>query len=171
MSGSLTVGWSGTFARGLFEGDYRNWGPGARAQLDKQLDSLLSAATACGARFGFVPHHSHLLSDVAGQMRIWHARAGQCLATVLYPSGVIAPSMVRDLDDHIHRAIEMLAPRCQLCILEDLAPAESGEPGEQALSRVPWGRGILPHDLVVALLARHLPTDVPILCMDQAIIG
>lgn len=167
----MLLRWSGTFSDGLFDGDIRNWmNPGTRA-LNEQLDEILPIACAAGSSFGFVPHHSHFLSDVTGQMRLWHARQAQGFATVLYPSGVIAASMIGDLEDHLRRAIEMVAPRCDLCILEDIAlrDSEGGQAPQPA--RMPWGKGDLPHDFIVNLLDRFLPPTVPILCMNEAVIG
>jgi len=108
-----------------------------------------------------------LLSDVAGQMRLWQNRKDQGLATVLYPSGLIAPSMVKDIEDHLTRSISNLGPRCSLCILEDLAPPVGAHEDETHFQRAPWGTGMLPHALIERLLNEHLPLSTPVIIVTD----
>ncbi len=157
----ISLCWSGTFADELFAGDVRNWTRTGHAALGSWLDRTLPGFSAKGP-LGIVPHHTHLLSDVAGQMRLWSARSEQGLATVLYPSGLIAPSMVGDIEDHLVRSISMLGPRCSLCILEDIAPIAGEIDSPTHFNRVPWGTGIIPRELVDQLLLEHLPSTTPL---------
>lgn len=166
---SIHLCWSGTLADELFAGDIRNWTkPGAlalEAWLDQTLPSLYDHGDhASGKKLALIPHHTHLLNDVAGQMRLWHSRSDQGLATVLYPSGLIAPSMLNDIDDHLTRSITNLAPRCCLCILEDLAPPV-GTQDNGHFQRAPWGTGMLPHALIERLLNEHLPATTPLMIL------
>ncbi len=158
----VSLCWSGTLADEFFAGDVRNWTKPGRELLQSWLDRTLAQLTP-GRQLAIVPHHAHLLSDVAGQMRLWHDRSGTGLATVLYPSGLIAPTMLADVHDHLTRSITNLAPRCALCILEDIAPDSSNTEGSPQFQRVPWGSGILPHRHMERLLAEHLPSTTPIL--------
>ena len=166
---SIALCWSGTFAATLFDGDIRNWTKSGHTALERWLDETLpklcdvQPKPGTGIRrLGLVPHHTHLLSDVAGQMRLWHNRKDQGLATILYPSGLIAPSMMKDIDDHLIRSISNLGPRCSLCILEDLA-APVGSQDEIHFQRAPWGTGMLPHALIERLLGEHLPASTPVI--------
>jgi len=163
---SIAVCWSGTLANELFAGDIRNWTKTGTLALDAWLDQTLPSLcdSARGKTLAVVPHHTHLLSDVAGQMRLWHGRSDQGLATVLYPSGLIAPSMVNDIEDHLTRSITNLAPRCCLCILEDLAPPV-GAQDDGHFQRAPWGTGMLPHGLIERLLNEHLPATTPLMIL------
>ncbi len=163
---SIAVCWSGTLANELFAGDIRNWTKTGTLALDAWLDQTLPSLcdSARGKTLAVVPHHTHLLSDVAGQMRLWHDRSDQGLATVLYPSGLIAPSMLNDIDDHLTRSITNLAPRCCLCILEDLAPPV-GAQDDGHFQRAPWGTGMLPHALIERLLNEHLPATTPLMIL------
>ncbi|MSQ89894.1 MAG: hypothetical protein EXS01_00660 [Phycisphaerales bacterium] len=160
--------WSGTFGAQLFGGDIRNWTKAGAVALTEWLDESLPrlAAPATKRLLGIIPNHTHLLSDVAGQMRLWQDRSSQGLATVLYPSGLIAPSMLKDIDDHLIRSISHLAPRCALCILEDIAPCSEGS-ARADFHRVAWGRGILPHARIESLLRQHLPVTTPIIVMTK----
>lgn len=164
--GSINLCWSGTLADELFAGDIRNWTkPGAlalEAWLDQTLPQLCNQPY--GRKLALIPHHTHLLSDVAGQMRLWHGRGDQGLATVLYPSGLIAPSMINDIEDHLTRSITNLAPRCCLCILEDLAPPV-GAQDDGHFQRAPWGTGMLPHALIERLLNEYLPATTPLMIL------
>lgn len=170
---SIALCWSGTFAEDLFAGDMRNWTKSGHAAFEGWLDETLpqlcdvQPKSGHGIRLlGVVPHHTHLLSDVAGQMRLWQSRKDQGLATVLYPSGLIAPSMAKDIDDHLLRSIANLGPRCSLCILEDLA-SPVGSQDEQHFQRVPWGTGMLPHALIERLLSEHLPATTPVIIVTD----
>ncbi len=168
-AGCTLLCWSGTFADDLFAGDIRNWTRPGKPALEAWLDTTLAriAAHGSGHKLGVVAHHTHLLSDVSAQMRLWHARTAQGVATVLHPSALIAPSMMRDLHDHLTRAISMVAPRCDLCILEDIAPAPSAPIDEPAFDRVAWRNGILAHDFVHGLLGQYLPPTTPIVLSSQ----
>lgn len=161
---STLLCWSGTFADELFAGDMRNWTRLGKPTLEVWLESTLAriAAHGSGHTLGLVPHHTHLLSDVSGQMRLFHARGERRFTTILYPSALLAPSMMRDAHDHLTRAISMVAPRCDLCILEDLAPSTTAASDEGAFDRVAWQSGILSHEFVHGLLAEHLPPTTPI---------
>lgn len=166
---SIALCWSGTFAEDLFAGDMRNWTKSGHTALEGWLDQTLPQLcdTKSGRRLGVVPHHTHLLSDVAGQMRLWQNRKDQGLATVLYPSGLIAPSMAKDIDDHLARSISNLGPRCSLCILEDLALPVGSQEDDAHFQRAPWGTGMLPHALIERLLTEHLPATTPVIIITD----
>ncbi len=154
-AGSTLLCWSGTLADGLFDGDFRNWTRPGKAAFDRWLDATRTrlGSHVGGHRLGIVAHHTHILSDVSSQMRLWHELHEHEIATVLHPAALIAPSMVRDLNDHLTRAISMVGPRCTLCILEDITAAGD---------RIPWGTGALPHQQVHALLREFLPPSTPL---------
>ncbi|MSR45123.1 MAG: hypothetical protein EXS15_07205 [Phycisphaerales bacterium] len=160
--------WSGTLASELFAGDIRNWTATGNTALAAWLDELLPPSAAGSSRqLGIVPHYTHLVSDVAGQMRLWNDRRSHGLASVLYPSGLIAPSMLRALDDHLVRSISNLGPRCSVCILEDIAHSSDSTDEHPCFDRVAWGEGILPHAKIEQLLREHLPTATPIILASQ----
>ncbi len=153
------LAWSGTLGPTLFEGEPRNWMRAGRDALAGLIATLLPRAHSHGVPFGFIPHHFHLLSDVAGQMRVWHEHADAGWATVLSPATLIATSMHKDLHDHLRRAVEMVAPRASLCLLEDLV---FDAHADTAPRRVEWGSGEIPHESVVEWLESALPLSTPI---------
>ncbi len=154
-AGSTLLCWSGTLADGLFDGDFRNWTRPGKTAFDRWLDATRTRLRAHvgGHRLGIVAHHTHIVSDVASQMRLWHELHEHGIATVLHPAALIAPSMHRDMLDHITRAISMVGPRCDFCMLEDIT--SEGD-------RTAWGRGALPHQQVHALLREFLPSNTPL---------
>ncbi|MSR29014.1 MAG: hypothetical protein EXS03_05490 [Phycisphaerales bacterium] len=158
--------WSGTLGLGLFDPAIGNWMRPGREALAALVIDLLGVTRAAGASIGFIPHHAHLLSDVAGQMRHWHEHSEAGLVTVLSPASLIAGSMRKDLDDHLRRAIEMCAPRCAICVLEDLR--FDGTP-PSAPVRVPWLQGEILRDSVVQMLTEHLPVHTPIAVPSTAL--
>ncbi|MSR70176.1 MAG: hypothetical protein EXS17_07515 [Phycisphaerales bacterium] len=171
-AGCTLLCWSGTFADELFAGDVRNWTRPGKPALEGWLDQTLAhlAAHGSGHKLGVIAHHTHLLSDVSAQMRLWHARRDQGIATILHPAALIAPSMLRDLNDHLTRTISMVAPRCDLCILEDIAPLPTEGDEESVLARVSWETGLMAvtaHELVHGLLRDHLPPTTPILLSEH----
>lgn len=156
---SMLIAFTGTLASGRFEPDMRNWLGAGRDALARAVERATALAEIHGVRVGIIPHFAHLLSDLPGQMRLWHEHSARGLATVLSPATLIAPSMMRDADEHFARAIEVCAARCDLCLLEDLrSPATP----DDAPTRVAWGEGELAHDRIAALLAATLPPSVPI---------
>lgn len=162
---STLLCWSGTFADEFFGGDVRNWSSPGKPALERWLDATLDqlAAHGAGHTLGIVPHHTHLLSDISGQMRLWHSRRERGLATILHPAAIIAPSMMRDVNDHLTRAISSLGERCDLCILEDIALAANPPTEDVTFDRVSWHEGMLAHDFVHRLLAQYLSPTTPIL--------
>jgi hypothetical protein len=158
--------WSGSLGAGPFEPDPRNWMRQGHEAFNAWVERLAAAfaaddSTTRRTHCAVIPHHAQLLSDLSGQMRLWHQYGGAGIGTVLHPAALIAPSMLRDLEDHVTRSISMLASRCVVCILQDIEPVQRGtEVAEVRL--VPWGSGQMPHALVERLLNEHLPPHIPI---------
>ncbi|MBM4008321.1 MAG: hypothetical protein FJ285_01870 [Planctomycetes bacterium] len=160
--------WSGSLASQPFAPDPRNWMRVGQEAFQHWTERLAAECTAGseGARphapcCAVLPHHAQLLSDLSGQMRLWHQYGSAGIGSVLHPAALIAPSMLRDLEDHLLRAFTMLGSRCILCILQDIEPVQhDGEIAEIRL--VPWGSGQMPHALVERLLNEHVPAHIPL---------
>ncbi len=151
--------YSGTLGASAFEPDIRNWMAPGRTALGSLVERLLDAARPCGVRIGFIPHFAHLLSDLPGQMRLWHEYSERGLATILSPASLITATMARDAQEHYARAFEVCAPRCDLCILEDLRLPKTPHAIPE---RVPWGEGDLPHARLIERLAIVLAPSTPV---------
>ena len=153
--------WSGTLATGLFDDDPRNWMRAGRDALTQLINSLLPIARESGAQIGLVPHHRHILSDFLGQLRISREHEGSSLITILSPATLIAPSMGKDLTDHVTRSIAVIAPSAATVILEDIQL----DPNDPMISpaRCRWGTGSLPHEILLQALGATLTANIPIL--------
>lgn len=181
------VAWSGTFADTLFAGDMRNWMRPGWDALQRRLDGWRGPLEAAGLRLALHPHATHLLSDVAGAMRLMVDRAGQPFDVICAPASLLTPEMLgdgaregargriaeaRDVREHLLRALSVIGPRSPLCILADVriagsAARQSGGPrtddGEVRLESCQAGTGALPWDALIAIAAEHVPAHVPIL--------
>ena len=183
------ITWSGTFADSLFAADMRNWMRPGWIALQQRLDSWRGMLESAGVRLALHPHARHLLSDVAGAMRLLVDRAGQPFDVICAPAAVLTVDMLgdgaregtrgriaeaRDVREHLLRALSVLGPRTPLCILQD-ARVATGTPRAAlddlddmddegpALETCAPGTGALPWDALVTLTAEHLPSHVPIL--------
>ena len=180
------IAWSGTFADSLFAGDMRNWMRPGWDALQQRLDSWRSTLEGAGVRLALHPHATHLLSDVAGAMRMLVDRTGQPFDVICAPAALLTADMLgdgaregtrgriaeaRDVREHLLRALSVLGPRTPLCILQDVRVAagaprpaldDSDEEGLVLEACAP-GTGALPWDALIALTAEHLPAHVPIL--------
>jgi len=160
--------WSGSLAPQLFEPDPRNWMRAGQEAFNHWIERLAvecaagsTGASANTVRCAVLPHHTQLLSDLSGQMRLWHQYGSVGIGSVLHPTALIAPSMLRDLEEHLLRAFTMLGPRCMLCILQDIEVVRHGSEIAE-LRPVPWGSGQMPHSLVEGLLNEHVPPHIPL---------
>jgi len=160
--------WSGSLATQPFAPDPRNWMRAGQEAFQRWTEQLAAecAASSTHAKSNapccaLLPHHTQLLSDLSGQMRLWHQYGSVGIGSVLHPAALIAPSMLRDLEDHLRRAFTMLGPRCVLCIVQDIEVVRhDGETTE--VRSVPWGSGQMPHALVEHLLNEHVPPHIPV---------
>ena len=181
------IAWSGTFADTLFAGDMRNWMRPGWDALQRRLDGWRGPLEVAGLRLALHPHATHLLSDVAGAMRLLVDRAGQPFDVICAPAALLTPEMLgdgaregtrgriaaaRDVREHLVRALSVLGPRSPLCILADVRIARGAatpprdvrmDEEEASLEACAAGTGALPWDAVIALAAEHVPAHVPIL--------
>jgi sugar phosphate isomerase/epimerase len=180
------IAWSGTFADSLFGGDMRNWMRPGWDALQQRLDIWCGTLEGAGVRLALHPHSTHLLSDVAGAMRLLVDRAGQPFDVICAPAALLTPDMLgdgaregtrgriaeaRDVREHLLRALSVLGPRTPLLALADvrLADAPAGVPDRESdaddrvLEPCAPGTGMLPWDALIALVAEHVPPHVPTL--------
>ncbi len=180
------IAWSGTFADSLFAADMRNWMRPGWDALQQRLDSWRVTLEAAGLRLALHPHARHLLSDVAGSMRLLVDRAGHPFDVICAPASVLTADMLgdgaregtrgrvaesRDVREHLLRALSVIGPRTPLCILQDVrAAADAARPARDdaddngpELEPCAPGTGALPWESLVAMAAEHVPTHVPIL--------
>lgn len=141
--GSLRlIAWSGTFADEPFAGDMRNWMRTGWDALQARLDAWRAPLADAGVRLALHPHATHLLSDVAGAMRVLVQRAQEPLDVVLAPADLLTAAMLgdgtreagrarlpesQDVREHLTRAFATLGPRTPLCILGDVRPCHVSE--------------------------------------------
>ncbi len=164
--------WSGSLAPHPFTPDPRNWMRAGQEAFHRWADARAAEHAARNAgndpsavRCAVLPHHTQLLSDLSGQMRLWHQYGANGIGSVLHPAALIAPSMLRDLEDHLLRAFTMLGPRCILCILQDIDLLQHDDGGTE-VRLLPWGSGRMPHAQVERLLNEHVPPHIPV-CIPE----
>jgi hypothetical protein len=179
------IAWSGTLADSLFAADMRNWMRPGWDALQQRLDRWRGMLEPTGVRLALHPHARHLLSDVAGSMRILVDRAGQPFDVICAPAALLTAEMLgdgaregtrgriaeaRDVREHLLRALSVLGPRTPLCILQDARVAADAarsvrdvDDETPALETCAPGTGALPWDALRTMTAEHLPAHVPIL--------
>jgi len=157
--GDVIVSWSGTLAGGLFESHPMTWlrpGREAFAEFCRRIGPQLERH---GKSMCFHPHSRHVLSDAAScvQFAREQPERGGPFSCALAPADLFEPGMLADMDNHLTRMFEMLGGLVTMVILRDVAIA----PGERCEAR-PLGRGVLPRELVRALLRDHVPEQAPV---------
>lgn len=158
-TGVRLVSWSGSLSPDLAVAEPRNWLAPGRAALDAACDRLRPALERHDATVCFVPHCRHVLSDVKSAIHFRAARIDQPFDIALDPAALLEHSMLDHMGDHLERMFASLGPIAAAVILADVRRADD----EESLPRrVPLGDGVLSRDVVLRLLAEHVPSTTPI---------
>lgn len=183
-AGLRLVAWSGTFASEPFAGDMRNWMRPGWDALQARLDAWRAPLADAGVRLALHPHATHLLSDVAGAMRLLVQRPQEPFDVLLAPADLLTATMLgdgareagrarlpesQDVREHLARAFSALGPRTPLCVIGDVRThGASGESDGCGLEACPLGKGLLPIGVLRDLLVAHVPAEVPVLTHGDA---
>ncbi|MFM7260146.1 MAG: hypothetical protein ACKO3W_06030 [bacterium] len=168
--GTRLVSWSGTLADEPFADDPRTWMRAGQERFAGFLDEVAPALLHHRRTLCFRPHHRHVLSDVHSSVKMLRDRAGGPFEVLLSPADMLAPSMLRDAEDHLARMFAHLGPVAAGVLLADVA--ESPETAENGLfSAVPFGQGRLPAPLVARLLADCVPPETPVILLPGDLDG
>lgn len=166
VPGDRIVLWSGTLSDELFGDEPRTWMRPGQEAFRSFCDAAAPTLVARGRRIAFRPHARHVLSDVQGCLNFVMARDGQPFDLALGPSDLLTPDMFRHASEHLERAFEALGARAAMILLHDVTLPDRAEGG---LSPVPLGRGSLPRQDVVRLLAAHVPPRTPVVLLPSAL--
>lgn len=158
LPGEKFITWSGTLADELFEPHPLTWGKPGHEALAVFCDEIKPQLTKHGKTLCFHPHARHVLSDPQSCARFLRERSDGPFAVALAPAAMLEVSMLEQVEDHLLRAFEMLGSICSMVMLSDAAVDEAGD----AVQLVPLGDGVLPREVMVDLIHRHVPEDVPI---------
>jgi hypothetical protein len=173
LPGTWVMAWSGTLGASPFEGTPANWMSGPAA-LDELCDALAPQLARHGKRLVLVPHARHVLSDARSALTWWCERVipgedpnlvrrspagARPFGLALDPAAMLEPSMVADVEDHMHSLLASFGPRIDVLLLRD---ARIGPEDPESLVPCALGEGVLPRDRVRALVAEHVPEDTPI---------
>lgn len=163
--GSRIVSWSGTLAEdSLFGDEPRTWMRAGQERFAAFLDEIAPALHHHRRTLCFRPHHRHVLSDVHSSVKLLRDRAGGPFEMLLSPADILAPGMLRDVEDHLTRMFAHVGPVAAGVLLADVREghntAESG-----LFDVVPFGQGLLPSALVARLLAEFVPETTPIVLL------
>lgn len=166
MSGGADrlLAWSGTLADQLFAADPRTWMAGGWRAFEALCDHLRPTLESLGWTLCLQPHARHVLSDAKGCREFLARRPGQPFAIALSPATMLERSMLPMMEDHLVRMFESLGPVAKVVVLEDIKPEADGD---QLPQRTSLGAGCLPHDLVLGLLRRHVPSTTPVVLRPE----
>lgn len=163
LPGEHIVCWSGTLSNDLFGDEPRTWMREGHVAFRSFCDSAAPTLLAQRRTLAFRPHVRHVLSDVQGCVHFLREREGQPFEIAVAPVDLLTPAMLPDIEDHLRRILPTLSQRAAMLLLHD-AVVEG-----ELLRPVPLGQGILPRDLVRALLRDAAPLDLPVVLVPTAI--
>jgi hypothetical protein len=154
---------------GFFQPDHRTWGGPGQAGLDAYCDAVQPQLESRGLMACFRPHSRHVLSDPRSCVTFLSRQHGRPFGLILDPAGFLTSAMLADAEDHLCRAFEALALNSSVAAVA-LTNLETipGEPGHSELRARPLEGGLLPTDLLAALLVRFWPAGRPVLLGDPA---
>jgi hypothetical protein len=158
--------WSGTLAPEPFGTHPANWLRPGRTALDQFVRAATPALESQGLALCLRPHARHVLSDAQGCLRFLTDHAGLPVQVALSPADMLTADMLSELPEHLSRLFGSLGTRAALLLLQDVRA--SADP-EAPLESVPLGQGSLPRDLVLDLLARHVPAETPVVLSARAL--
>ena len=163
--GSRIVSWSGTLAEDHAFGDEpRTWMRAGQERFTAFLDEIAPALHHHRRTLCFRPHHRHVLSDVHSSVKMLRDRAGGPFEVLLSPADLVAPSMLRDAEDHLVRMFAHLGPVAAGVLLADVRDgANTAESG--LFDVVPFGQGRLPAPLIARLIAEYVPPTTPMVLL------
>ena len=163
-SGRL-ICWSGNLGQTLFESNPATWlSPGHNA-LNQLCDQWLEVLQHAECLMCFRPHARHVLNDVQSTLSFLKQREGQSFGLALDPAGLLEPSMLDDVEDHLTRMFEILGPRCDFLVLHDIQRDEAAD----ELRLVPFGEGLLPAPLLVRLIGETLDPATPVVLKPERV--
>jgi hypothetical protein len=152
------------------------WLRPGREKFEQFCNELAPQLKAHERTICFQPHSRHVLSDVQSCINFLRDLEAHKLAGVgglggfeiaLSPATMFEPSMLRDVDDHLHRMFETLGERCAMVFLGDVKLHDHDD--EPYCEAVPLGEGSFPRDVVLDLLARFVPQGTPVVLQSRSI--
>jgi hypothetical protein len=165
--GSRIVSWSGTLAEeNLFSDEPRTWMRAGHERFAAFLDEIAPALHQHRRTLCFRPHHRHVLGDVHSSVKLLRDRAGGPFEMLLSPADMLAPSMLRDVEDHLARMFAHLGPVAAGVLLADVRETPH-TPDTGLFESVPFGQGLLPAAIIARLLAEHVPPTTPVVLLPS----
>lgn len=162
------VSYSGTMADTPFGDDPRTWMRAGHDRLKAFLDEVEPALRRHGRTLCLRPHHRHAIGDVHSSVKLLRERAGGPFEILLSPGDLLAPSMLREAEDHLARMFAHLGPVASGVLLFDLSRAPDTEESG-LLEACPVGAGLLPADLLARLLREHVPEETPVILLPGSV--
>lgn len=150
--------WSGSLAEEPFAVHPPNWMRPGRAALDALVTQAAPALESRGLSLCLRPHARQVLSDAQGCLRFLTDHAGLPLSVAMAPADMLTKDMLGELPEHLNRIFTALGPRAALVLLHDVTP----EACDAGASMLPLGRGLLPRELMLELIGRHIPPTTPV---------
>jgi hypothetical protein len=154
--------YSGTLAAELFAEDPRTWLRPGRAALDEFARRTAPPLRSARRTICFRPHARHVLSDPQSALQFLRDHADAPFEVALAPADMLTAAMLPTAEDHLRRMFESLGPRAAVVILHDARPRDDGR-----CEAAPLGEGVLPRDLTLELLRRHVPAETPVVLRPQ----
>lgn len=157
--GERGLAWSGTLADDPAAGSPLNWLRPGHDALAAWCRDIAPALAAGGATLCLQPHARHVLSDHPACLRFLDSVKELPIEIALAPATMLEPSMLGDVEDHLRRIFEALAPHTTLVVLHDVRP--DGD----ALAPVPLGHGVLT-PMLIERLVEHVAPQTPVVLLD-----
>lgn len=167
LPSSRVMTWSGTLADDLFASDPRTWMRPGREAFDAFCNDIAPQLEQHQRRLCFHPHSRHVLSDVQSCAKFLRDRENEPFEIALAPASLLEPSMMTHVEDHLRRMFETLGGTCAMLLLHDVRICNNGEDGEAHCEAAALGDGLLPRDLVAALIEQHVPRNTPIVLLPE----
>ncbi len=161
--GDRLIVWSGALGGGLFDRSPETWLPAGLVALHAWLDRAMSVCDGAGIELLVRPHARHVLCDAHRVASFLNDRPEAMLA--LAPAALLESDMLHDAEDHLARALETLGGRASCVVVQNVKPPETAS---QAPQRVGLEDGLLDARMLVEIILKNVPPNVPLLLMGTA---
>lgn len=157
--------WSGQPAAEGESGSFRRspitWGPDALGAFNAYCDEVLPQVADAGKRLIFRPHARHVLCDAFRIRTFLEEREAEPAGIALDAPLMLEPEMLAEAEDHLRRALDLLAPRADAVFLHNVEIAEVD--GDSRLTPAGLHDGRLDPDLLLRLWDAAVPEEVPVI--------
>jgi hypothetical protein len=154
------LAWSGSLGESLFTPSPRTWMSSGRTALSAAIERALPELNRRGVRLLLRTHRHHVLSDHHTALAFLDSQSAKTTRTfglALDYASMFAATMLPAIEDHLTRIFQAIGPRADLVILGDVGSPAGDEPRP-----APFGRGVIPAELLKRLIKSHVSDVIPL---------